>query len=126
MADLSTSSNTAATAPLGDDVYELLTAELGNTNGHGALFIHTTRASLVIDEHGVCRDAFKLDGTELTDIERCIGAQYVASVDRDGVTGAPSVGGHALLVDRSAGNRPAVVKTAAITSVVFADDVIEA
>ena len=57
------------------DVYELLTADLSATE-RGGMVLHTSRASIAIDESGICRDAFTLDGTELTDVERCIGAQY--------------------------------------------------
>jgi hypothetical protein len=106
------------------EAYELLTLDLGSTNGHGALFLHTERASLVIDEDGICRDAFKLDGSDAGNLERCVGAQYIASVDDDGVTGEPAVGGHALLVERTSGGRPAVIKTAVITGVVYADDLV--
>jgi hypothetical protein len=108
-------------APRTADTYELLTADLGSTDSEHRLYIHTTRASLAIDENGICRDVFRLDGSELTQVERCIGAKYIASVDAQGVTGKPSVGGYALLVAQAG-----VIKTAAITGVVYGDDVIEA
>jgi hypothetical protein len=108
------------------DAYELLTADLGSNDGDHAVFIHTTRASLALDDNGICRDVFRLDGSELTQVERCVGAQYIASVDAQGIIGKPSVGGHALLVAQAGGSPPAVIKTAAITGVVYSTDVIEA
>lgn len=108
------------------DVYELLNADLGVSESRGPLYIHTARASLVLDENGICRDAFTLDGTDLTRAERCIGAQYIACIDESGVTGKPAVGAHALLIHRNGSALPAVIKTAAITSLIYADDIVEA
>lgn len=121
---------TASTSTLPSDVnaYELFTADLAG--GDEGLFIHTASASLQLDHTGVCRAVFTVDGggsaATAGDLERCVGAQYIASVGDDGMTGPPTVGACALLVDRTTLGPPAVIKTAAITGVVYVDDVLDA
>jgi len=106
--------------------YQLLTANLGDAID-SALCIHTTRASLKLDNDGICREVFTLDGSKPRDIERIVGTHYLASLaDADGtdLTSVPSVGAHALFVELGNG-RPALIKTEQITGVVFDGDVVE-
>jgi hypothetical protein len=116
------------------NAYELFTVDVGgdpsasakDAPAQVALCIHTARASIELDAHGICVSVFTLDGSEPRDIERCLGAQYIASVNKTGVSAKPGVGGHALFVKRSPEAPPAVLKTAAITGVVYHDDVVTA
>lgn len=108
------------------NAYELFTADLAGGGSGEGLFLHTASASLQIDATGICRAVFTLDGSEPLDLERCVGAQYVASVADDGISGTPIVGASALLVDRTTAGPPAVIKTAAITAVVYAGDLLDA
>jgi hypothetical protein len=104
---------------------ELLVPNLG---GDSALYLHTAGASFELDSDGVCQDVFTLDGSEPGDVAHCLGAQFVGSLSLEGgaLLPNPAVGSRALLVDRVEGCPPALIQTAAITGIVYRDDVIDA
>jgi hypothetical protein len=104
---------------------ELLVPNLG---ADGALCLHTAQASFELDADGICQDVFTLDGSEPGDVAHCLGAQFVGSLSLEGgaISGMPQVGSRALLVDRVDGCPPALIQTAAITGIVYRDDVVEA
>jgi hypothetical protein len=84
-----------------------------------ACVIHTARCSYGLDEDGFCRELI-IHGDESASVDRCLGAQYVASLDRradEGLVADPRVGAHALFVARGGSERVALIKAGLITGV---------
>ena len=64
-------------------------------------------------------------GSSMTKIDRCVGAQYAASLQPNtthGLVADPAPGAHALFIGKGTGMRMALIKTPPITRVVFAAD----
>jgi hypothetical protein len=111
-------------------IHRLLTATM---QGHrkpdlggaqATFFIHTQSCIYALDEDGICRYVVSADGSKLDHVDRCHGAQYVASLDprtEQCLVADPTAGAHALFVGPGTGQRTALMKTTAITRVVYAD-----
>ncbi len=96
-----------------------------NLDEEATIFIHTDKSIYALDPDGVCRYAIGTDGSPLETIDRCVGAQYVASLDLRlpaGLVANPSEGSHALFVGQGESQRAALIKTPQITKVVYADE----
>jgi hypothetical protein len=83
-------------------------------------FLHTATAIYALDEDGVCCYVTGQDGKDAGAAVRCVGAQYVACLDRhsdEGLVADPRVGAQALFVGRGSEMRAALLRTAPLTRV---------
>lgn len=88
---------------------------------------HTATCTFLLDEDGICRRVVtrNKNGKESRVARRCLGAQYVASLDlrtENGLVEMPTIGA-ALLFARIDGGRVALVKTAPLERFDTVDEV---
>jgi hypothetical protein len=87
--------------------------------------VHTATCTYLLDEDGVCRSAVAPGGPPPPAAERCVGAQFVACLDRSaegGLVGELRQGAAALFV-RQEGRRFALLRTLPIVHVEIHDAV---
>lgn len=107
-------------------VYDVMTSTLQGHDAPAAVraaeagetcILRTDGCEYVLDDEGICR---QVTGGN----ERCVGAQYVASLDPDAdgfLSAEPKPGTYALFVGRGTGLRMALLKTAQLISVEWQD-----
>ncbi|MEO7331227.1 MAG: hypothetical protein ABI193_21810 [Minicystis sp.] len=86
-----------------------------------AYAVHTRTCTYLLDEDGICRWTLSPSGAAAPGTDRCVGAQFVASLDLNeagGLVGELRIGAAALFA-RVEGGRYVLLRTAAIEHVEF-------
>lgn len=90
-----------------------------------SVFIFTGGCIYALDDDGFCLEILPLQQTLPEGVMRCLGGQYVACLMESGAEAGllpqPTPGGRALFVGRGTGQKMALLRTGAITSVEYRD-----